>query len=257
MSKADSTDKKLNKMSPDDKDFQQQTVILMSLREQIRIIGVNILYEEASLSDWKRVQAKEWMVVLFGGLLECSAKGAVVATSGAAVIECVPTNVTQPGLPRAQYFGHLQVELLMTEAEDMLREIASASEDGASFVSGAGISFFNEADVSEAGDGTTQTPSGLRTGDVPGNSSPSPNDPIQPHLSSTLSNNPFPAPDYQPNLLAERELHRTLFVDENTEMWSNGKGKAKEQDEPLPGRLPPTSPSVRLTDSPHFRASSI
>jgi len=214
ISKVDSADKKLNKMSPEDRNFQQQRGILMSLREEIRTLGTKILDEEASFGDWKRVKSKEWMVVLFSGLLECSAKGAVVATSGGAVVECVPVDaVTQPGLPRAQYSGHSQVELLMVEAEDMLCKISSAGEAGASFVNEANVSFVGEVDVSDVGNGTPQPPNGLHTGDVPGNSPPSPSSPTEPHASSAPLNNHL-IPDHQPGPPVEREPHRASFVGE-------------------------------------------
>ena len=80
-SKADSAEKKLNKMGPDSKNLRQQTDLLTGLREQIRTIDTEILNEEASLGDWKRIKAREWMGVLFGALLECSETGAVVASA--------------------------------------------------------------------------------------------------------------------------------------------------------------------------------
>lgn len=66
-------------MSSLDKNLPQQTGILANLREQIRTLDVEIINGEAGLGDRKRVKAKEWMGVLFGGLLECSEKGVVVA----------------------------------------------------------------------------------------------------------------------------------------------------------------------------------
>jgi len=177
MSKADSADRKLNKLSPESKNLRQQTDLLMGLREQIRTLDVEIMNEEASLGDWKRTKAREWMGVLFGGLLECSEKGAVVATFGRTIIGYVSTEKTQPGLPRAHYSGHAEVEPLVIEAERELHK----------------ISF-----IGEVGDGTHQSPSEYRIGDIPGlppsSSSllarPPPKHPPQPYASSTLPNNP-------------------------------------------------------------------
>ena len=174
MSKADSADKRLNKMSPEHKNLRQQTDLLMGLRDQIRTLDVEIMDEEANLGDWKRAKAREWMGVLFGGLLECSEKGAVVATFGRTIIGYVSTEKTQPGLPRAHYSGHAQVEPLVVEAERELHKIA--------FVSGVGEQPSHE----------------FRIGDIPGlpPSSPSsqvqhtPAIPPQPYASSTLPNNP-------------------------------------------------------------------
>ncbi|KAF9652690.1 hypothetical protein BDM02DRAFT_3126152 [Thelephora ganbajun] len=176
MSKADSADKKLNRMSSDHKNLRQQTDLLMSLRDQIRTLDVEIMNEEASLGDWKRVKAREWMGVLFGGLLECSEKGAVVATFGRTIIGYVSTEKTQPGLPRAHYSGHSQVEPLLVEAEQELHK----------------ISF-----IGEVGGGNQQLPNEYRIGDIPGLPPSFPSSPIrptprypQPYASSTLPNNP-------------------------------------------------------------------
>ena len=197
-------------MSLGDNNVPQLTGILTCLHEQIRMFDIAIMDEEASLGDVKRDKAKEWMGIMFGGLLECSATGAVVATSGRAIIGCVPSEATQPGLPRVHYSGHSQVELLMAEAERTIRKISTigeagvsfVSEAGVSFVSEAGVSFVSEADVSfviEAGNGT-QSPNRLPTGNTPGNAPSAfdppiqqtsiPAQPIQPRASSTLPNNP-------------------------------------------------------------------
>ena len=192
MSKADSTDKRLNKMSPGDKNFSQQTGLLTGLREQIDRLDAEIIDEEANLYDAKRDKAREWMDVLLGGLLECSATGAVVATSARTIIECVPTDPTQPGLPRARYSGHPQVELLVTEAERTIRKISTIGEAGVSFGSEGGVSL-----VSEVGGETSQPSNRPGVGSVPGNShsalslpiQPTPVQPIQHYASSTLPNN--------------------------------------------------------------------
>jgi len=110
-------------MSLENRNFQQQTDLFMSLCEDVRALDVKIVDEEASLGDWKRVKAREWMGALFGGLLECSEKGSVAATSGRAIIECLPTDMTQPGLARAPYSGHSRVGRLVAEAERKLQRI--------------------------------------------------------------------------------------------------------------------------------------
>ena len=187
-SKADSAEKKLNKMGPDSKNLRQQTDLLTGLREQIRTIDTEILNEEASLGDWKRIKAREWMGVLFGALLECSETGAVVATFGRTIIGYVSTERTQPGLARAHYSGHAQVEPLVVEAE---REIHKVS-----FVGGVG-------------DGTDQ-PSEYHIGDIPGlpRSSPSLSTHLpQPYASSTLPANPPSSHPYELNDFGEYNPH--------------------------------------------------
>ena len=183
VSKAESADRKLNKMSPENKNLRQQTDLLVGLREQIRTLDVEIMNEEASLGDWKRIKAREWMGVLSGALLECSEKGAVVATFGRTIIGYVSTDKTEPGLPRVHYSGHSQVEPLVVEAERELHK----------------ISFVNE--VGE------QAPSAYRIGDIPGLPPSSPNSPVwstptQPYASSTLPSNP-PSNPYEFNEFGE------------------------------------------------------
>ena len=201
MSAADFTDKRLNKMRPGDKSFPQQTGLLADLREQINTLDAEIIDEEASFYDAKRDNVREWMGVLLSGLLECSATGVVVATSSRTIIECVPTDPTQPGLPRARYSGHSQVELLVAEAERTIRKISTLGEAGVSF-------------ISEVAGEISQLPNGSGVGNGPGNPpstlslpiqptpvqpiQPTPVQPTQPYLSSTLPNN-RPSNSHEPN----------------------------------------------------------
>ena len=190
MSKADSADKKLNKMGPENKNLRQQTDLLMGLREQIRTLDEEIMNEEANLGDWKRTKAREWMGVLFGALLECSEKGTVVATFGRTIIGYVPTDKTQPGLPRTHYTGHSEVEPLVVEAERELHK----------------ISF-----ISEVGDKFQQPSNQYHIGDIPGLPPPSPSSPlrptpIRPYASSTLPHHPSANP-YEFNEFGEYKPH--------------------------------------------------
>jgi hypothetical protein len=108
----------------DHKELQQQFHLMNGLGEDIRAIDTEV----ASLGDWKRIKAREWMSVLFGGLLECSEKGTVVATLGHAIIGRVPTETTQLGLPRACYSGQSQLENPAVEAERRLENISYVGE---------------------------------------------------------------------------------------------------------------------------------
>jgi len=76
-SKADSTERKLSKMSPEHKNLQLQTDSLNVLRAEIRSLDSEIMSEEASLGDFKRTTTRQWMGLKFGALLECSEKGTV------------------------------------------------------------------------------------------------------------------------------------------------------------------------------------
>lgn len=77
VSKADSADKKLSKMSGDHKNFQAQADSLNRLREEIRGMDTEILNEEANLGDFKRSSGCTWMGIKLGALAECCEKGLV------------------------------------------------------------------------------------------------------------------------------------------------------------------------------------
>ena len=76
-SQAESAEKKLNKMSPENKNLQTQTELLVKLRDEIREMDSDILAEEASLGDFKRDATRQWMTLKFGGLQELCEKGTV------------------------------------------------------------------------------------------------------------------------------------------------------------------------------------
>lgn len=77
MSKADSAERKLHKMSPEHKNLVPQTDLLNKLREEIRGLDVDIMRDEAAIGDFKRSATRSWLGLKFGGLLECCEKGVV------------------------------------------------------------------------------------------------------------------------------------------------------------------------------------
>ena len=79
-SKADTAEKKLSKMNPENKNLQSQTDILARLRDEMRQLDTEIMHEEASLGDFKRYSFKQWLGIKFGALQECCQKGAVSAS---------------------------------------------------------------------------------------------------------------------------------------------------------------------------------
>lgn len=160
-SKADSAEKKLQKMNPENKNLRQQTDILMALKEQIRGMDVEIMNEEASLADWKREKAREWMGALFGALSETSEKGVIVADYGRSIVSHIPTETTEPGLPRAPYSGHSQVEPLVVDAERELHRIVFSADIGSRAAprsAGSGHNGFDNTDTSQAYGGVDEVP---------------------------------------------------------------------------------------------------
>ncbi|KAI0635228.1 hypothetical protein C8Q77DRAFT_1072479 [Trametes polyzona] len=122
-SDAESAERKLSKMNPENKNLQQQTDHLNRLRDEIRALDTDIMNEEAALGDFKRASARSWMGLKFGGLLECCEKGAIVGELGKLVISEISLEPTQPGLPRPYYSGHARTEFLVAEAARSVAEV--------------------------------------------------------------------------------------------------------------------------------------
>jgi len=80
ISKADSAEKKLQKMGPEHKNLVQQTDILYRLKADIGTLDIEIMSQEAAIGDFKRTATRSWMGLKFGGLLECCEKGVVRLT---------------------------------------------------------------------------------------------------------------------------------------------------------------------------------
>ncbi|KAI0725111.1 hypothetical protein C8Q72DRAFT_889146 [Fomitopsis betulina] len=130
-SDADNAERKLSKMGPDHKNLQVQMDHFNKLRGEIRIMGTDIMAEEANLGDYKRVTAKAWLGIKFGGLLECCEKGIIISEHGKLVIFEIPIGRTEPGLPRAYYSGHAIRENLVTDARRALSTVGFTAEPNA------------------------------------------------------------------------------------------------------------------------------
>ncbi|KAI0338384.1 hypothetical protein BDW22DRAFT_709989 [Trametopsis cervina] len=126
--KAEAADKKLTKMSAENKNFQSQADSLNKLREEIRALDTEIMNEEASLGDFKRTTAKYWMGIKFGALMECSEKGMIVGEIGKLAIGEIPLTPTEPGLPRPYYQGHARTEFLVAEAQRAISDVVFSTE---------------------------------------------------------------------------------------------------------------------------------
>ncbi|KAJ4471984.1 hypothetical protein J3R30DRAFT_3522422 [Lentinula aciculospora] len=124
ISKADTAEKKLSKMSPEHKNLGVQTDTLNRLRDEIRSMDSEIMSDEAALCDYKRSKTKAWMGLKFGGLLECCEKGTIIGEFGRLVINEIPEETTQPGMPRTMYMNHQKVNSLLTDATRCVDEVA-------------------------------------------------------------------------------------------------------------------------------------
>lgn len=93
---------------------------LQLLRREIFTTGLDIQYREARLGSKKSGKTRDWMRILFRGLLECSGKGTVIATIGHAIIGDLSTESTKRGFPQLHHSGQSQVESFVTEAQRRL-----------------------------------------------------------------------------------------------------------------------------------------
>ncbi|EGN94471.1 hypothetical protein SERLA73DRAFT_77862 [Serpula lacrymans var. lacrymans S7.3] len=135
VSRADTAERKLNKMSPEHKNLSAQTDMLNRLRDEIRSMDTDIMAEESDLGDFKRKCTKNWMTLKFGGLAECCEKGAIVGELGKDILTEIPDDVTQPGLPRSYYSGQSRVNSHVAEIQRRIGQVVfsgtpSSSPDG-------------------------------------------------------------------------------------------------------------------------------
>ncbi|KIJ62349.1 hypothetical protein HYDPIDRAFT_30602 [Hydnomerulius pinastri MD-312] len=131
---AEAAEKKLNKMSPEHKNLGAQTEVLNRLREEMRAMDGEIVREEAELGDFKRKCAKNWTTLKFGGLVECCEKGVIVGDMGKYIIQSIPEDETQPGLPRAYYSAHSRVSDCVAETQHAVSQVAfSGSPSGRTY----------------------------------------------------------------------------------------------------------------------------
>ena len=171
MAKADPVGKQIGPTSVNK--FLERTRV----QREILAIDVEIKNKEGSFGDWKRAKAKEWMDVLFGGLLEYSEKGTVVATLGRVVIGDLSTEKVQPGLPQVHHSGQTKVEPFAVKAEQ--------KPDTSSFVSAIGDKPEHPSNENRTG------------GTPPPHSNSLVQSLSQPHMSPTLSNDTRPPPSDQ------------------------------------------------------------
>jgi hypothetical protein len=121
-------------MNPENKNLRQQTDLLMSLREQIRTLDVEIMNEEASLGDWKRVprRGNGWVSCLAVSL--SVVKRAQLSPHSAAPLSdmCPPKRHSQVSLGPTTPVTP-KVEPLVVEAERELHKISFIGEVGDGF----------------------------------------------------------------------------------------------------------------------------
>ncbi|KAI0254499.1 hypothetical protein BJV78DRAFT_1184713 [Lactifluus subvellereus] len=122
-SKADSAERKLNKMDSTHKNTPVQSELLTRLRDEIRELDSEIMTEEAKLGDLKRTATKSWMTLKFGGLQEFSRKGLIIAEAGKLIMTELSQVETEPGSARPFYTGQPRTEIYVADALRTLGEV--------------------------------------------------------------------------------------------------------------------------------------
>ncbi|KAL4250810.1 hypothetical protein ABKN59_006023 [Abortiporus biennis] len=126
--KAESADRKLSKMGPENKNFQAQSGLLAGMQQDMRDMDIDIMNQEAGLYDFKRQTVKSWMGHKFGGLQELAEKALTVGQYGKLVLGELPLMPTNPGAPRPTYQGHPRTEALVSQAQMALQAIVFSPE---------------------------------------------------------------------------------------------------------------------------------
>ncbi|ORY20374.1 Eisosome component PIL1-domain-containing protein [Naematelia encephala] len=123
-SKAETAERKLAKMGPENKGLPQQTELLEKLRIDMRQqMDTDIVNEESKLGDFKRQTVKEALSLKFGGLEELGEKMCIIGELGKLLLEEIPLEETPPGYGRAPYYGYEKTENAVTEATKCLATV--------------------------------------------------------------------------------------------------------------------------------------
>ncbi|KIY71647.1 hypothetical protein CYLTODRAFT_390084 [Cylindrobasidium torrendii FP15055 ss-10] len=128
VSKADTAERKLSKMSPEHKNLAIQTDTLNRLRDEIRAMDSDIMADEASLSDFKRTATRAMLGLKFGGLHELGQKAAIVGDHGRRLIGEIPDDTSLPGMPRRIYDGFNRVESIVSETFQGVNNVGFSSD---------------------------------------------------------------------------------------------------------------------------------
>ncbi|WWD19293.1 hypothetical protein CI109_103751 [Kwoniella shandongensis] len=121
--KADTAERKLAKMGPENKALPQQTELLERLRGEMRSLDQDIMTEETKIGDFKRQIVKEALSLKFGGLEELGEKMCIIGELGKLLLEEIPLEETPVGYGRAPYTGYEKTENAVSEATRCLSTV--------------------------------------------------------------------------------------------------------------------------------------
>ncbi|WVF67615.1 hypothetical protein IAT40_002373 [Kwoniella sp. CBS 6097] len=129
--KADTAERKLAKMGPENKQLPQQTELLERLRTEMRNQDQDIVTEETKIGDFKRQIIKEALSLKFGGLEELGEKMCIIGELGKLLLEEVPLEETPVGYGRAPYTGYEKTENAVNEATRCLSTVQFSAGNSA------------------------------------------------------------------------------------------------------------------------------
>ncbi|KAI5481694.1 hypothetical protein MNV49_002920 [Pseudohyphozyma bogoriensis] len=122
-SNIESQDKKVSKMKEENKDLPAATTKLLEMRQEMVGLENTVINEETKLSDFKRSTTREAMSLKLGAILELAEKTVIIGEIGKLIIDEIPTERTEPGMPRAHYQGYDRTDEHMHEALRCLGEV--------------------------------------------------------------------------------------------------------------------------------------
>lgn len=116
-------EKKLAKMGPENKDLMRTTASLKEMRTEMDGMHVEVTNEEAAIGDFKRRTIRESLGIKSGALLEMAEKLTIIAEISKLMLDEIPLHPTQPGMPRAEYYGFAKTESLLQEATRCIADV--------------------------------------------------------------------------------------------------------------------------------------
>lgn len=121
--KIESTERKLAKMGPENKDLARVTSSLRELRGDMELSNMQLVQEDAALGDYKRATVVEALALKSGGMMELAEKAIVIAESCRLLAEEIPLTKTAPGEVRAPYRNSARTNRLLQEAVRQIESI--------------------------------------------------------------------------------------------------------------------------------------
>ncbi|SJX66385.1 related to LSP1-primary component of eisosomes [Sporisorium reilianum f. sp. reilianum] len=116
-------ERKLAKMGPENKELMKVTSQLKDMRGEMEGLHIEVMNEEAAIGDFKRRTVREALGIKSGALLEMAEKLTIVAEISKLMLDEIPLQPTQPGMPRAEYYGFAKTESLLQEATRAIADV--------------------------------------------------------------------------------------------------------------------------------------